>query len=55
MAQFFLHFRHGKGFQIVFRVGRIGLRPRLRSRGLGLVAMGFMTAILSVFAVPQVS
>jgi hypothetical protein len=36
--QFFLHFRHGQGFQIVLR---IGFRSRLRFGSLGLVSIGF--------------
>ena len=35
-SQFLLQLRHWQGFQIVFRVGRVGLGPRLRFRSLGL-------------------
>ena len=50
--QFFLQFRHGKGFQIVLR---IGLRSRLRFGSLGLVGIGFHNVSSLCLCYPQVS
>jgi hypothetical protein len=52
LAQFFLQFRQGQGFQIVLR---IGLRSQLRFWSLGLVGIGFHNGYSPVFAMPQVS
>ena len=46
--QFLLHFRHGKGFQIVLGLGLPG-----SIRSLGLVGIGFHDGYSPVFAMPQ--